>query len=132
MAPDRLRVATAPFSKAALFDLAGQGYDSLFEQLVACLILDPHLRRGQSTHRVALFAAARTPEAMRRLSIAQKEPTQGRRTNDKGRMPIQPSSFVIRHLSFVVRPSYPTGASSRQSMERASTSRRAAWPTTAV
>ena len=35
---ERLRVVTAPLPKAAMFDLAEQGYDSLFEQLIACLI----------------------------------------------------------------------------------------------
>ena len=30
--------AIEPFPKAALFELADEGYDSVFEQLVACII----------------------------------------------------------------------------------------------
>lgn len=38
VALDRLRAVTAPLPKAAMFDLAEQGYNTLFEQLIACLI----------------------------------------------------------------------------------------------
>jgi endonuclease III len=35
---EQLREAVRPFPKAAMFELAAQGYDSPFEQLVACMI----------------------------------------------------------------------------------------------
>ena len=35
---DRIRVAVAPLPKAAMFELAEEGFDSPFEQLVACII----------------------------------------------------------------------------------------------
>ena len=38
LALPRLRSATEHLPKAAMFDVAEQGYDSLFEQLIACLI----------------------------------------------------------------------------------------------
>jgi endonuclease-3 len=35
---EKLRAATAPFPKAALFELAAEGHSSVFELLVACVI----------------------------------------------------------------------------------------------
>src|SRR5438093_3839446 len=67
----RLRGAVAPYPKAALFELAAEGYTSVFEQLVACII---SIRtRDETTVPVArrLFAEARTPAEMARLSVAQ-------------------------------------------------------------
>jgi endonuclease-3 len=67
----RIRVAVEPYAKAALFELAEQGYDSPFEQLVACLI---SIRtRDETTLPTArrLFAVARTPAAMADLSPAE-------------------------------------------------------------
>src|ERR687884_466002 len=64
----RLRVATAPFPKAALFELAAEGHNSVFEQLVACVI---SIRtRDETTLPVAraLFARARTPAEVAKLS----------------------------------------------------------------
>jgi endonuclease-3 len=64
----RIRRAVRPFPKAALFELAEEGYDSLFEQLIACII---SIRTRDETTLVAsrqLFAVARTPAAMARLS----------------------------------------------------------------
>ena len=34
----RLRKAVAPFPKAAMFELAAQGHESVFELLVACVL----------------------------------------------------------------------------------------------
>ncbi len=68
VAIQRLREAVAPYPKAALFELAAEGYTSVFEILVACLI---SIRtRDETTIPVArqLFARARTPAAMTRLS----------------------------------------------------------------
>jgi endonuclease-3 len=65
----RLRTAVAPFRKAAMFELADDGYTSLFEQLVACII---SIRTyDEETLPIArrLFDRARTPAAMARLSV---------------------------------------------------------------
>jgi endonuclease-3 len=58
---ERIRAAVRPFPKAALFELAEDGYRSPFEQLVACMI---SIRtRDEMTLPVArrLFEIARTP-----------------------------------------------------------------------
>lgn len=69
----RIRVAVRPLPKAALFELAEEGFDSVFEQLLACII---SIRtRDETTIPVArgLFAVARTPRALARLDVAQIE-----------------------------------------------------------
>src|SRR5437868_6631602 len=69
VAIQRLREAVAPYPKAALFELAADGYTSVFEQLVACII---SIRtRDETTVPVVrrLFAQARTPAEMTRLSV---------------------------------------------------------------
>ncbi len=38
VAIQRLRVAVDPLPKAAMFELAERGYNSLFEQIVACIV----------------------------------------------------------------------------------------------
>ena len=63
----RIAEAVQPFPKAALFELAEDGYGSLFEQLLACII---SIRtRDETTLPVArrLFALARTPAQLVRL-----------------------------------------------------------------
>jgi endonuclease-3 len=65
----RLRAAVAPFRKAAMFELADDGYTSLFEQLVACII---SIRTyDEETVPIArrLFGRARTPAAMAQLTV---------------------------------------------------------------
>jgi endonuclease-3 len=65
---ERVEEAVEPFPKAALFELAEDGYDSPFEQLVACVI---SIRtRDETTLEVArqLFETARTPAAMADLT----------------------------------------------------------------
>ncbi len=64
----RIRRAVEGFPKAALFELAEQGYTSVFEQLVACII--SVRTRDETTLPTArgLFAVARTPEGMAKLS----------------------------------------------------------------
>lgn len=64
----RIRVAVRRFAKAALFELAEDGFNSPFEQLVACMI---SIRtRDEVTIPVArkLFARARTAQQITRLS----------------------------------------------------------------
>ena len=65
----RLREATAPHPKAALFELAAEGHTSVFEILVACII---SIRtRDETTLPVAraLFARARAPAEVAALSV---------------------------------------------------------------
>jgi endonuclease-3 len=66
----RIHVAIAPFPKAALFELAADGFDSTFQQLVACII---SIRtRDEVTVPTAreLFAIARSPRDMVKLRIS--------------------------------------------------------------
>jgi endonuclease-3 len=65
----KLRAAVAPYPKAALFELAAEGHDSVFEVLAACVI---SIRTfDETTLPVArrLFAAARTPAEVAALSV---------------------------------------------------------------
>ena len=67
----RLREAVKPFRKAALFELYDDGFQSPFEQLLACLI---SIRtRDEDTIPIArrLFARARTPEAVSALTVTE-------------------------------------------------------------
>jgi endonuclease-3 len=64
----RIRVAVRPFPKAAMFELADDGFSSPFEQIVACII---SIRtRDEVTIPTArrLFARARTPLEVARLT----------------------------------------------------------------
>jgi endonuclease-3 len=64
----RINEAVRPFPKAALFELAEEGFTSPFEQLVACMI---SIRtRDEETLPTArrLFAAARTPDEMAHMT----------------------------------------------------------------
>lgn len=66
---ERIRVAVQPFPKAALFELAEEGFSSPFEVLIACII---SIRtRDEVTLPLArrLFARARTPSAMSELAV---------------------------------------------------------------
>lgn len=60
--------AIAPFARAALFDLAAQGFDSPFEQLVACLISIRTYDEVALPATLRLFERARTPKEMVALS----------------------------------------------------------------
>ena len=69
----RIREAVRPFPKAALFELAEEGFNSPFEVLVGCLI---SIRtRDEVTLPTArrLFALARTPAEMSRLTPGEIE-----------------------------------------------------------
>ena len=66
----RVEEAVRPYPKAALFELAEEGYNSPFEQLVACII---SIRtRDEVTLPVSrkLFAQARTPQTILQLTPA--------------------------------------------------------------
>src|SRR4051812_36872280 len=66
-----LREVVAPYPKAALFELAAEGHDSVFELLVACILsIRP---RDETTLPPArrLFARARTPAEVAALSVGE-------------------------------------------------------------
>lgn len=68
-AMDRIREAVRPFPKAAMFELADDGFTSSFEQLIACLL---SVRTRDEVSLVAsrrLFAVARTPGTMMELTV---------------------------------------------------------------
>src|SRR5438128_7326760 len=69
MAIRHIRKAVEPFPKAALFELAEDGFDSTFEQLVACIISIRTYDEVMLPTARRLFEHARTAEAMRRLSL---------------------------------------------------------------
>src|SRR5438309_11617714 len=64
----RIREAVAPFPKAAMFELAEDGFNSTFEQLVACIISIRTFDEVMLPTARRLFERARTPAAMSALS----------------------------------------------------------------
>ncbi|MFL6215728.1 MAG: endonuclease III domain-containing protein [Blastocatellia bacterium] len=64
-----IRKAVEPFPKAALFELAEDGFNSTFEQLVACIISIRTYDEVMLPTARRLFERARTAEEMRRLSL---------------------------------------------------------------
>src|SRR5438045_6045100 len=76
----RIERAMRPFPKAAMFELAEQGFSTPFEQLVACII---SIRtRDETTVPVAraLFAVARTPEQIAALPVKKLDALIGQST----------------------------------------------------
>ena len=67
LALDRIREAVRPFPKAAMFELAEDGFASPFEQLVACIISIRTLDEVSLPTARHLFERARTPAEMSRL-----------------------------------------------------------------
>ncbi len=67
----RLREAVRPLPKAVMFQLADEGFDSLFEQLVACIISIRTMEETTLPTARRLFAVARTPAEMARLDPAE-------------------------------------------------------------
>jgi endonuclease-3 len=67
LAFQRLREAVRPLPKAAMFQLAEEGFGSLFEQLVACIISIRTLEETTLPTARRLFAVARTPAEMAHL-----------------------------------------------------------------
>src|SRR5215210_7344985 len=68
LAVSRIRKAVQPFAKAAMFELAEDGFDSTFEQLVACIISIRTYDEVMLPTARKLFARARTPEQVSRLT----------------------------------------------------------------
>lgn len=65
---DAVREAVKPYPSAALFELAKEGYGSLFEILIACIISVRTLEEDTLAVSRRLFAVARTPAELRALS----------------------------------------------------------------
>ncbi len=65
----RVAEAVRPFPKAAMFELADEGFSSPFEQLVACMISIRTLDEVTLPTARRLFAAARTPAEVSRLTV---------------------------------------------------------------
>ncbi|MEB3355162.1 MAG: endonuclease III [Synechococcales bacterium] len=66
----RIKVAVQSYPKAAMFALADEGYTSLFEQLVSCMISIRTYDEVSLPVSRQLFERARTPAAMAQLSPA--------------------------------------------------------------
>lgn len=70
LAMTRLREAVHPFPKAALFELAEDGFDTPFEILVACIISIRTFDEVTLPCARRLFALARTPHTVSQLTTA--------------------------------------------------------------
>ena len=68
---ERVREAVQPFPKAALFELADEGYRTPFEQLVACMISIRTMDEVTLPVARGLFELARTPQEMVALTPQQ-------------------------------------------------------------
>jgi endonuclease-3 len=68
IAVEKIREAVEPFPKAAMFELAEQGFDSPFEQLIACIISIRTFDEVMLPTARRLFDRARTPREMLDLS----------------------------------------------------------------
>lgn len=71
VAARRIDKAIRPYKKAAMFELAEDGFNSTFEQLVACMISIRTYDEVTIPLAQRLFERARTPEEMSRLSTAE-------------------------------------------------------------
>jgi endonuclease-3 len=68
LALSRIQEAVRPFPKAAMFELFDEGFNSPFEQLVACIISIRTYDEVMLPTARRLFARARTPEAVSQLA----------------------------------------------------------------
>lgn len=69
----RIEKAVVPYPKAAMFELYERGYTSLFEQLISCIISIRTLDETTIPVSERLFAVARTPKAILKLSPQELE-----------------------------------------------------------
>lgn len=93
LAVQRIRHAVRRFPKAAMFELAEEGFATPFEMLVACII---SIRTRDETTVVCarrLFGFARTPEQMSRLTAVQIDAAIGASTFH------EPKARQIREIS---------------------------------
>ena len=70
---DQIEPAIAAYPKAAMFALADEGFDSLFEQLISCILSIRTYDEISLPASRRLFTQARTPEAVAQLSPAELE-----------------------------------------------------------
>src|SRR5512141_2420470 len=75
-----IRVAVKPWPKAALFELAEDGFNSTFEQLVACMISIRTYDEVTIPLSRRLFERARTPKEVSRLSAEEIDALIGQST----------------------------------------------------
>src|SRR5512136_2074438 len=68
---DQISVAVASLPKAALFELAEEGFDSPFEQLIACILSIRTFDEITLPTARRLFARARTPLEVSQLTSAE-------------------------------------------------------------
>lgn len=69
----KIEKAIGPYPKAAMFELYQRGYTSLFEQLISCIISIRTLDETTIPLSEALFAKARTPKELLKLSPKELE-----------------------------------------------------------
>jgi endonuclease III len=67
----RIEAAMRPYPKAAMFELAEQGYSRPFEQLIACIISIRTRDEESVTIAPRLFSRARSPAALAELTPAE-------------------------------------------------------------
>jgi endonuclease-3 len=72
-ATKKIEKAIAPYKKAALFELAEDGFNSTFEQLIACMI-------SIRTYDEVTIVRARTPEGIVKLSVQEIDKLIGQST----------------------------------------------------
>src|SRR5688500_2129875 len=71
LAVELISKAVSPFPKAAMFELVEDGFDSPFDQLVACMISIRTYDEVSLPTARKLFARARTPKQMSKLTPAE-------------------------------------------------------------
>jgi endonuclease-3 len=76
----RIEKAIAPYKKAAMFELAEDGFDSTFQQLVACMISIRTYDEVTIPMARRLFERARTPKEMSQLSAEEIDSLIGQST----------------------------------------------------
>lgn len=65
----RIDEAIRPYPKAAMFELFERGYNTLFEQLISCIISIRTLDETTMPVSERLFAVARTPEELLKIDV---------------------------------------------------------------
>jgi endonuclease-3 len=79
-ATKKIEKAIAPYKKAALFELAEDGFNSTFEQLIACMISIRTYDEVTIVMARRLFEQARTPEGIVKLSVQEIDKLIGQST----------------------------------------------------
>ena len=69
----QIEKAITPFAKAAMFELYDRGYTSVFEQLISCIISIRTLDETTIPISEKLFARARTPQQLIKISPEELE-----------------------------------------------------------